>query len=60
MGYIPPIVFDNLERIPSSKANTTNAVYGVDGSPVVKDIYFDDLGNGTKMENSFNKWSWCW
>ena len=47
-GYIPPIVFDNLERIPSSKANTTNAVYGVDSSPVVKDIYFDDLGNGNK------------
>ena len=42
-GYIPPIVFDNLERIPSSKANTTNAVYGVDGSHVVKDIYFADL-----------------
>ena len=44
-GYIPPIVFGNLERIPSSKANTTNAVYGVDGSPVVKDIYFDDTPN---------------
>ena len=44
-GYIPPVVFDNLERIPSSKANTTNSVYGVDGSPVVKDIYFDDTPN---------------
>ena len=41
-GYIPPVVFDNLERIPSSKANTTNAVYGVDGSPIVKDIYYAD------------------
>ena len=47
-GYIPPIVFENLERIPSSKANTTNSVYGVDGSPVVKDIFFDDTGTGTK------------
>jgi type IV pilus assembly protein PilY1 len=44
-GYIPPFIFENLERIPSSKANTTNAVYGVDGSPVVKDIYFDDTPN---------------
>jgi len=41
-GYIPPNVLGNLERIPSSKANSTNAVYGIDGSPVVKDIYFDD------------------
>jgi len=44
-GYIPPVVFDNLERIPSSKANTTNSVYGVDGSPVVKDIYYADGNN---------------
>ena len=41
-GYIPPIILGNLERIPSSTANVTNAIYGVDGSPVVKDIYFDD------------------
>ena len=41
-GYIPPSILGNLEKIPSSKANTTNAIYGVDGSPVVKDIYFDD------------------
>ena len=44
-GYVPPMVYENLERIPSSKANTTNSVYGVDGSPVVKDIYFDDTPN---------------
>ena len=44
-GYIPPNVLGNLEKIPSSKANSTNAVYGVDGSPVVKDIFFDDTPN---------------
>jgi type IV pilus assembly protein PilY1 len=44
-GYVPPIIFENLERIPSSKANTTNSVYGVDGSPVVKDIYYADGNN---------------
>ena len=32
----------NLEKIPSNNANVTNAIYGVDGSPVVKDIYYDD------------------
>ena len=41
-GYIPPVLLGNLERIPSSTANVTNAIYGVDGSPTVKDIYFDD------------------
>jgi type IV pilus assembly protein PilY1 len=41
-GYIPPPVLENFERIPSSKANSTNAIYGIDGSPSVKDIYFDD------------------
>jgi type IV pilus assembly protein PilY1 len=44
-GYIPPNVVGNLEKIPSSKANSTNAIYGIDGSPVVKDIYFDDTPN---------------
>ena len=44
-GYIPPNVLGNFEKIPSSKANSTNAIYGIDGSPVVKDIYFDDTPN---------------
>ncbi|MDC3233843.1 PilC/PilY family type IV pilus protein [Candidatus Pelagibacter sp.] len=44
-GYIPPNVLGNLEKIPSSKANSTNAIYGIDGSPVVKDIFFDDTPN---------------
>ena len=44
-GYIPPNVLGNLEKVPSSKANSTNAIYGIDGSPVVKDIYFDDTPN---------------
>ena len=44
-GYIPPNVLGNLEKVPSSKANSTNAIYGVDGSPVVKDIYYDDTPN---------------
>ena len=46
-GFIPPMVLANLEKIPSSKANATNPIYGVDGSPVVKDIYFDDTPNDT-------------
>ena len=41
-GYIPPVIHGNFEKIQSSKANSTNAIYGIDGSPVVKDIYFDD------------------
>ena len=41
-GYIPPNILGKLERIPSSQANVTNAIYGIDGSPIVKDIYYDD------------------
>ena len=41
-GFIPPAIMENLSRIPSNKANATNPIYGIDGSPVVKDIYFDD------------------
>ncbi len=44
-GYIPPVLHGNFERVPSSKANSTNAIYGIDGSPVVKDIYIDDTPN---------------
>ena len=44
-GFIPPAVAGNLERIPSTKANATNPIYGVDGSPIVKDIYYDDTPN---------------
>ena len=47
-GFIPPAIAGNLERIPSSKANSTNPIYGVDGSPIVKDIYFDDTPNDNK------------
>ena len=39
------MVLGNLERIPSNKANSTNPIYGVDGSPVVKDVFIDDTPN---------------
>jgi type IV pilus assembly protein PilY1 len=39
-GYIPPNIIGELSKIISSKANTTNAIYGIDGSPIVKDIYY--------------------
>ena len=44
-GYIPPVIHGNFEKVPSNKANATNAIYGIDGSPVVKDIYIDDTPN---------------
>ena len=39
-GFIPPSMLDKLPKIRSSNSNVTNAIYGVDGSPVVKDIYY--------------------
>tara|TARA_Y100000294_G_scaffold160762_1_gene164653 strand:- start:328 stop:4080 length:3753 start_codon:yes stop_codon:yes gene_type:complete len=52
-GYIPPNVIGKLSTIVTTKANATNPIYGIDGTPVVKDIYFDDTPN-----NSVNDPRW--
>jgi Tfp pilus tip-associated adhesin PilY1 len=39
-AFIPPMMLKNLRSMISAKANSTNAIYGVDGSPIVKDIYY--------------------
>jgi type IV pilus assembly protein PilY1 len=39
-GFIPPSMLNKLPKIISSTPNVTNAIYGVDGSPVAKDIYY--------------------
>ena len=41
-SFIPPSLIQKLRTVVSSKANTTNPIFGVDGSPVVKDIYYDN------------------
>ncbi len=40
-AFIPPSMIKNLPKLSTSKPNTTNSIYGVDGSIVVRDIYFD-------------------
>jgi Mg-chelatase subunit ChlD len=40
-AFIPPGMVKNLPKLSSVKPNTSNSIYGVDGSIVVKDIYFD-------------------
>ena len=49
-GYIPPNLIGKISNIVTLKANATNPIYGVDGSPVVKDIFYDDTPN----DNSIN------
>ena len=44
-GYIPPNIIGKLSTMVTSKANASNAIYGIDGSATVKDIYFDDTPN---------------
>jgi type IV pilus assembly protein PilY1 len=39
-GFIPPSMLSKLPKIRSSTSNVTNAIYGIDGSPIVKDIYY--------------------
>ena len=41
-GFIPPSVLKKLSNIVSSKSNSSNAIYAVDGSPIVKDIYYNN------------------
>ena len=39
-AFVPPNLLRNLREMKTSTENTTIAIYGVDGSPVVKDIYY--------------------
>ncbi|HCR86095.1 MAG TPA: hypothetical protein DIV86_05400 [Alphaproteobacteria bacterium] len=38
-AFIPPFVLPYLRDVISSQANQSISIYGVDGSPIVKDIY---------------------
>ncbi len=40
-AFIPPSMLSKLKNVVSSGSNQTNAIYGVDGSPLVKDIYYN-------------------
>lgn len=39
-AFIPPSVLPNFKDIISTTANQTNSIYGVDSTPVIKDIYY--------------------
>ena len=41
-AFIPPSMLNKLPNIITSKAKASNSIYGVDGSPIVKDIYFNN------------------
>ena len=40
-AFIPPSLHSKLSTMISTKANSTNSIYGIDGSSSVKDIYID-------------------
>ena len=46
-AFIPPHMVYKIPDTVSEFANQTNSISGVDGSPVVKDIYYDN-GSGSK------------
>ena len=41
-GFIPPSVLNKLPKMISSTANYTNSIYSVDGTTVVKDIFYNN------------------
>ncbi len=41
-AYIPPIMLPKLKNLIALSAGKSESIYGVDGSPAVKDIYVDD------------------
>ena len=48
-AFIPPAMVKKLTSLRSAKPNTTNSIYGVDGSIIVKDIYYDKgIGVGSQ------------
>tara|TARA_B100000989_G_C19532008_1_gene470591 strand:- start:2461 stop:7365 length:4905 start_codon:yes stop_codon:yes gene_type:complete len=55
-GKLPSIVNDSLRGIAGTKKGGTNAIFGVDGSPVVHDMYI----SGIKPDGSFEKGTKSW
>ena len=50
-AFVPPFVASSMPNMVNVNLNRSgvggsNAIYGVDGSPTVKDIYFDDNSKG--------------
>ena len=41
-AFIPPTMLQSLDKMISFSANKSNSIYGVDGSPIVKDIFYDN------------------
>ena len=41
-SFIPPSLLSKLRNVVTSKSKSSNSIYGVDGSPIVKDIYYDN------------------
>ncbi|MBL6985018.1 MAG: hypothetical protein ISR74_05420, partial [Candidatus Thioglobus sp.] len=39
-AFIPPMVVPKLKDMVSAEPNKSSSIFGVDGSPVIKDIYF--------------------
>ena len=46
-AFIPPSLIEKLPATMSDFENQTNSISGVDGSPIVKDIYYDDPTDST-------------
>ncbi len=48
-AFLPPMKIRDIRNIISTKTGQTHSLYGVDGSPVIKDVYFDKKdGRGKK------------
>jgi type IV pilus assembly protein PilY1 len=44
-AFLPPNKLRDIRKVISNKGKQSHSIYGVDGTPVIKDIYFDK-GNG--------------
>jgi type IV pilus assembly protein PilY1 len=44
-AFLPPNKLRDIRKVISTKAKQSHSIYGVDGTPIVKDIFFDK-GNG--------------
>ncbi len=53
-AFIPPDLLPKLRRLVKKSGSMTDHQYMVDGSTMVRDIWYDDDGDGTKQSNEFH------
>ena len=55
-GRLPEVINDTLNGIAGTEKGGTNAIFGVDGSPVVHDMYISGIKPDGEFEQGTKSW----